>query len=283
MKYLNSKIYYLLLAGLCLLSCEKEEDKVTFQGGTAPQLVLSSTSDLVLTKPKEGYAALQFQWTNPEYEFSNGANTQDVIYTLEMDTEGANFSSPKRVAIGFTRDLFTSFTVRDLNNTLSAMELEDYVPHDFEFRVKATLSNGSVPLYSNVVKVKVTTYLDVVYPVPDNLYITGSATPASWQAGTAGETVPPNQQFTKISSYLFQIDKIHLTFNGTDDGSNGFLLLPVYGSWAAKYGFTGDKHKNNGKGDSFKPEGTDFAPPATGDYKIIVNFKTGKYSVEEIK
>jgi hypothetical protein len=282
MKYFKSKIFYFFFAGIGLLSCEKEEDRVIFKGGNSPVLVSSSTSDLVLTKEKAEYSSLQFQWTNPEYEFSNGANTQDVLYTLEIDTEGANFSSAKRIAIGITRDLFTSFTVRQLNNTLSVMELEDYVPHGFEFRIKANLSNGSVPVYSNVVKINVTTFLDVVYPVPDKLYITGSATPASWQAGIAGETVPPDQQFTKVNSYLFQIDKLHFTFNGTDDGSNGFLLLPVYGSWAAKYGFTGDKHKNNRSGDSFKPEGNDFAPPATGTYKIVVNFKTGKYSVEAV-
>jgi starch-binding outer membrane protein SusE/F len=282
MKIVKSKIFYSLLATICLLACEKEEDKVVFKGGVAPELTSSSTTNLVLAKAQEAYSSLQFQWTNPQYEFSNGTNTQDVSYTLQIDTAGSNFTNPKKIEMAFTRDLFTSFTVKQLNNTLSTMELKDFVPHDFEFRIKATLANGSVPMYSNVVKIKVTTYLDVVYPVPDNLYITGSATPASWQAGVAGEAVPPNQQFTKINSYLFQIAKLHLTFNGTDDGSNGFLLLPVYGSWSAKYGFTGDKHKNNSSGDSFKPEGSDFAPPATGDYKITVNFKTGKYSVEAV-
>lgn len=273
MKYFNSKIYYLLLAACCLLSCEKEEDRVTFQGGNSPELIPSTTSDLVLTKPKENYSALQFQWTNPEYEFSNGANTQDVIYTLEIDKEGEDFKSNKRIGIGFTRDLATSFTVKDLNNTLSAMELEDYVPHNFEFRVKATLANGSVPVYSNVVTMKVTTYLDVIFPVPAKLFITGGATPKGWMAG--GDAPDAAQEFTKINTYTFQITSVVLAANGP------FLFVPVYGNWDNKYGFTGAKEANNVTGDSFKPAGEDIkAPAATKAYKITVNFKTGKYSVE---
>jgi hypothetical protein len=273
MKYLKSKINYLVLASLCLLSCEKEEDRVTFKGGNSPVLVSSSTSDLVLTKEKADYSSLQFQWTNPEYEFSNGANTQDVLYTLEIDMEGADFSSEKRIAIGITRDLSTNFTVRQLNNTLSVMELEDYVPHGFEFRIRANLSNGSVPVYSNVVKINVTTFLDVVYPVPDKLFITGGATPKGWMAG--GDAPEASQEFTKINTYTFQITGLVMAANGP------FLFVPVYGNWDNKYGFTGAKEANNVNGDSFKPGGEDFkAPSASKAYKITVNFKTGRYSIE---
>ncbi len=282
MRFLTHKIFC-LLAGVFLLACESDVDKVIFEGGTSPVLTVSSTDDIVLAKSQEDFHSLQFSWTNPDYQFSNGANTQDVTYTLEIDTAGSDFSNPKSVAMNFTRDLSTNFSVKSLNTALSGLELKDDVPHNFEFRVKATLPGNAVPVYSNVVAVTITTYLDVIYPVPDNLYITGSATPASWQAGVSGEAVPPNQQFTKVNAYTFQIDKLHLTFNGTADDSNGFLLIPVYGSWSAKYGFTGAKHQNNGNGDSFIPEGTDFAPPPTGDYKIVVNFKTGKYSVEAVE
>jgi len=280
MKLIKSIFLCLLLVGTGLISCDKEEHRVTFTGGTAPNLTVSSTSDLVLSKPNADFSSLQFQWSNPDFEFSNGVNTQDVYYTLQIDTTGSNFSNPGQVGLSFTRDVSTTFTVKSLNTALANLQLKDNVPHPFEFRIQATLSSGSVPVYSNVVKINITTYLDVVYPVPTQLFITGSATPASWQAGTAGETVPPNQQFTKVNAYLFQIDNLALTFNGTDDGSNGFLLIPVYGSWGAKYGFTGSKHQNNGAGDSFKPDGNDFAPPGvSGNYKIVVNFKTGKYTM----
>lgn len=274
MKFNNIKIQALLI-GLCLgiLSCEKEEDRVTLLGGTAPELTLSSTNDIVLEKVRENYASLQFQWTNPDYQFSNGVNTQDVTYTLQVDTAGSNFTNPKKVELAFNSSLATSFTVKELNTLLSAMELKDFMPHEFEFRIKSTLSNGSVEMYSNVVPVTISTYLDVVYPVPAKLFITGGATPLGWMTG--GDPEAPSQQFTMINSYTFQINSIQMT------GSGPFLFVPVYGNWDNKYGFTGGGLTNNPAGDSFRPGGNDMvAPSTTKAYKITVNFKTGRYSFE---
>lgn len=261
------------MAGVFLLACESDVDKVIFKGGTPPVLTVSSTDDLVLDKAQEDYNSLQFHWTNPNYEFSNGTNTQDVIYTLEIDTAGSNFSNPKSVALNFTRDLFTNFSVKSLNTALSGMELKDYVPHNFEFRVRAALPGGAVPVYSNVVGVTITTYLDVVYPVPDKLFITGGATPAGWMGDGAAEV--PAQQFEKINPYTFVINSLQINAN------SGFLFVPVYGNWGSKYGFTGTKEENNPMGDTFMPGGEDFkSPPEAKAYKITVNFKTGRYSFE---
>jgi hypothetical protein len=271
-KILNTFLTILALA-FVFAACEDEHDKVTILGGTAPTLSTSSASDLVLTKPMENYSSLQFQWTNPEYQFSNGVNTQDVYYTLQIDTAGSNFSNPKIVGVAFTRDLSRSFTVKELNTTLSGLELKDNVPHNFEFRVKATLASGSEPVYSNVVKIKITTYLDVVYPVPDKLYITGDATPKGWMGGGDAEVV--TQKFTKVNSYLFVLEGIQMK------ASSPFLFVPVYGNWDNKYGFTGAKTANNPTGDTFKPNGEDLLSPSTAKaYKITVNFKTGKFSFE---
>jgi starch-binding outer membrane protein SusE/F len=273
MKYIKYMLRYSFLIGLFLLSCESDVDKVFFKGSTPPALTTSSSADLVLSKSMENYSSLQFQWTNPEFEFSNGVNTQDVYYTLQIDTTGSNFSNPKMGIISFTKDVATSFTVRELNNALAALELKDYVPHNFEFRIKATLANSSVPVLSNVVQIKITTYLDVVYPVPANLYITGAATPAGWMGGGDPENL--DQKFAKINSYTFQIASLQI------NASSGFLLVPVYGNWDNKYGFTGSGLGNNPNGDSFKPGGNDFVSPSTAKaYKITVNFKTGKYSFE---
>lgn len=273
MRHIKLKIYSLLLAGLLIVSCEKEEDRVVFLGGTPPVLTVSSTSDLVLTKDKENFSSLQFHWTNPEYRFTNGVNTQNVFYTLEIDTTGSNFTNPKKVSLAYTNSLHNDFLVKGLNTALSGLELKDFVPHNFEFRIKSTLSNGSVVLYSNVVKIKITTYLDVVYPVPNNLYITGAATPANWMGGGDPEVV--SQKFTKINSFTFEISSLQI------NASSGFLFVPVYGNWDNKYGFTGPGLTNNPNGDTFIPGGNDFISPSVSKaYKITVNFKTGRYSFQ---
>lgn len=273
MKQIKNILMLPVLAGLCLFSCEKEEERVTLLGGSEPELAISSTSDLVLLKAQENFSSLQFQWTNPEYEFTNGVNTADVFYTLQIDTTGSNFSNPNMVEMSFTNDVNKSFLVKDLNNSLAVMELKDFVPHNFEFRVKSTLANGKVPLYSNVVPIKITTYLDVVYPVPTNLYITGAATPGNWMGAPSAELL--SQKFTKVNSYLFVLESLAMNAN------SGYLFVPVYGNWDNKYGFTGAKEANNTLGDTFKPGGDDLKSPAVAKtYRITVNFKTGKFSLE---
>ncbi|HLZ16559.1 MAG TPA: SusE domain-containing protein [Cyclobacteriaceae bacterium] len=273
MKVIKPIFFHFLLAGALLASCNKEENRVTFAGGTPPVLSVSSASDLVLQKANAAYTSLQFQWSNPNYEFSNGVNTQDVFYTLQIDTTGSNFSSPNEVGLSFTQDVSTTFTVKGLNTALAGMQLSDNVLHPFEFRVKATLGNGSVPVYSNVLKINIATYLDVVYPVPANLYITGSATPKSWMSG--GDAPVASQQFTKTNTYTFVLSNFTLI------GGQEFLLVPVYGDWSNKYGTVGANDTNNPSGDAFVPAGNNFiAPAATKAYTVTVNFKTGKYTVQ---
>jgi starch-binding outer membrane protein SusE/F len=273
MKNISKIIAMFSLVALMFTSCKKQENQVVYEGGTAPTLTASSTAPMVLVRPNQDNIAIRFNWTNPNYKFNTGVSSQDVTYTLQLDTTGANFTNPKIGEKSISKDLSVNLTVKDLNNILSIMDLKENMPHNMEFRIKSTMANGSAVLYSNVIKVVVTPYFDVVYPVPAELYITGSATPLSWQCGCATD-VGTTQKFTKVSTSKFELT-IALSAN------NSFLFLPVYGSWSAKYGFTGGNNQNNVSGDDFKPDGGDMkAPGASGTYKITVDFKTGKYTVQ---
>lgn len=257
-----------------LFACKKEENKVEYLGGTPPVLTPSSTAPMVLLIANKDNPAITFNWTNPNYQFNTGISSQDVTYTLQFDTTGSNFSNPSMGQKAISKDLAVTLTVKDLNTILLGMGLVENMPHNMEIRVKSTMANSSAPLYSNVVKIVITPYLDVVYPVPAKLYITGSATPAGWMAGGDPELV--NQRFTKVSSSKFELT-IALSAN------NSYLFVPVYGDWNNKYGYTGpNNNSNNVNGDDFKPQGSDMkAPAASGTYKITVDFKTGKWSVTQ--
>jgi starch-binding outer membrane protein SusE/F len=272
MKYIKS-IILTALAAIAFMSCEDvEDDRVILKGGTPPVLTVSSTNELVLTKAQENFTSIQFSWTNPGYEFSNGVSTHDVTYTLQIDTTGSNFSNPKMASVNYSKELGVAMRVRDLNNALSGLELKDFVPHNYEFRIRASLA-GIEPVYSNVIKITITPYLDVVFPVPAKLFITGAATPLGWMAG--GDPPAATQEFTKINPYTFVINSLAI------NASSPFLFVPVYGNWDAKYGFTGASLGNNPTGDTFTPGGADMVSPgAAKAYKITVNFKTGKYSFE---
>jgi starch-binding outer membrane protein SusE/F len=273
MKHILKLLFGAMVLGVVFSSCEKDENKNYFEGGTAPVLKATvTTTTPVLNVLLKNDPAITFSWTNPDYRFTTGISSQDVSYTLQIDTTGAGFTNPKIQEKAISKDLSTTLTVGQLNTYLLSIGLVEDLPHNIEFRIKSTI-NGAVPLFSNVIKMTIQPYLDVVYPVPTNLYITGSATPASWQCG-CGEPELISQKFTKVSSSKFELT-ITLSAN------NSYLLLPVYGSWSAKYGGTGGNNSNNVTGDAFKPNGSDLkAPATTRSYKITVDFKTGQFSVQ---
>lgn len=272
MKKTIIKIFSVIMLVAAIASCKKDENKSYFLGGTPPVLTASSTTPMVLLIGNAANNAIKFDWTNPDYKFSSGPSSQDVTYTVQFDTTGSNFTNPKMGERSIPKELTTTFTVKELNTLLLGMGLLESIPHNMEIRLKANITNSSVPLYSNVIKIVITPYLDVVYPVPAKLYITGSATPGDWMAGGATELV--SQRFTKVSSSKFEL-------NITLSANNSFLFVPVYGDWSNKYGFTGSNNTNNVNGDNFKPDGGDMkAPAVTRSYKVTVDFKTGKYTVE---
>jgi len=275
MKKIIKQLFLLLLLGAIFVSCKKDENQDFFNGGTAPVMTSSANGPFVLDILHKNDQLLTLSWTNPDYQFTTGLSSQDVYYTIQIDSAGKNFSSSSIAEISVPKELSKTLTVGEFNAKLLALGLIENIAGTIELRVKSTLSNGSGALYSAPITLVVTPYLDVLYPVPANLYITGSATPASWQCG-CGEPELLSQKFTKISSSSFKIT-IKLT------SGNSYLFLPVYGSWAHKYAGPSPNNSNNPYGDNFQPDtGGDLgSPPTTGIYTIIVDFKTGKFSVTQ--
>ncbi|MDQ6814644.1 MAG: SusE domain-containing protein [Bacteroidota bacterium] len=257
-----------------LWSCKKDEYKDYLEGGFAPVLTASVTGSIPLSYANQNDEAIKLMWTNPNYQFTTGISSQDVNYLIEIDTAGANFTNPNKQTVAVSKDLSVSFTNAQFNDyLLNQLVLKPAMPHNLEIRVKAGLGSKSVaPLISNVLKLTVTPYAippKVAPPASGKLYIVGNATPGGWN-----NPVPePAQQLTKISETFYQIT-LPLT------GGGSYLLLPSNGSWDVKYGGTGSNNTNNVNGDDFKIGGGDLiAPPASGNYKITVDFQRGKFTV----
>jgi len=254
-----------------VLSCKKDEHKIFFEGGSSPVLSASSTSALVLTAANKDNQAIKFSWTNPDYQFTTGVSSQDVTYVLQVDTAGANFTNPNMQQVSIAKDLSVTFTVKELNTVLTKLNLTENISHNVEFRIKASLNN-TVPLYSNVIKIIITPYLDVAVPLPPTgeLYITGSAVPSDWT-----NDPPVSQKFTKISNTEYTI-----TMNFVPGKQYKFLSTKT--QWQPQYGGSsangGDLGFNMGLPGQSDPPGIP-TPDVTGTYKITVNFKTGKYTV----
>lgn len=257
-----------------LASCKKDDQMVTYQGGKTPVLSanFASASPYVLNKTNESTTAVTFSWTNPDYTFSTGVSSHDVTYTLQIDTTGSNFTNPDMQQLVIARDLSTTLTVKDLNTILAKMNLMENIPHNMEFRLKSTLENNSVPLFSNVIKMTIVPYLDAAVPVPTNgnLWIVGDATANGW-SNPLSSPYDVSQKFTKVSNVLYEL-VIDMP------GGGGYKLLQDNGSWATQY------HMVTGTWDAgtFEKKDSDPqfpGPPTKGKYKISVNFKTGKYTV----
>lgn len=270
-----------LILGLVVLSgaftaCKKDENKVTYDGGTAPALAANKTA-IPLTFITKDNEAVTFSWNNPNYKFNTGLSSQNVTYVIEIDTAGANFTNPKRKQVSVANDLSKTITQNEFNDyLLNQLEIAAGMPHNIEVRLSASIAgNIATRLYSNILSYTVTPYAippKVTPPSSGELYMVGNATPGGWN-----NPVPvPSQKFTKISPTQFEITIAIVA-------GNSYLFLPVNGSWDAKYGFDGSNNNNDPMGDNLKFGGGDVKAPADGgNYKVEVNFQTGKFKLTKL-
>lgn len=269
MKNFIKLLFGTIFAAVIIMSCKKDENQVFFQGGTNPVLTVSSTANLFLDSTKKNTTALTFSWTNPNYQFNTGISSQDVSYILQVDTTGSNFTNPLIQESAIAKDLNAAFTVKQINTFLNKLLMARDIPHNIEFRIKSTI-NGAVPLYSNVVKIVITPYLDVAVPLPPtgDLYITGDGTPSSWT-----NNPPSAQKCTKLSLTEYTITMSFVS-------GKFYKFLSTLNQWQPQYG---GKEANGGDFSANMGGGSDPdaipTPSVAGNYKITLNFVTGKYTV----
>jgi starch-binding outer membrane protein SusE/F len=276
---MKNKIAQLLFSSALLLlvfGCEKKVSTIKYEGGTSPVLSASRTGNIPLSFVNKDQEAVKMSWTNPNYQFTTGLNSQNVSYQLEIDTTGANFTNPNKKVISFSGDLSVSISQNDLNDyLLNQLQLTTGASHNIEMRVKSTIGSA-LPLYSNVVKFTVTPYAippKVAPPAGGKLFLVGSATTGGWT-----NPVPvPSQEFTQVSPTLYELTAPII-------GGGSYLFLPVNGDWGAKYGGVGaSNNSNNVNGDDFKAGGSDLlAPSVSGNYKIQVDFQRGKFTLTKL-
>lgn len=275
---------YILTAStlaIIVASCKKDEKRVIFEGGTAPVLSASSTGPFILLQPDKDKPAVTFSWTNPNYKFNTGVSSQDVTYTLQIDTAGSNFTkNPNMQEVAIANNLSVAYTEKDLNTFLTKMALTAGVTYNVEMRIKATLVNSSVPLYSNVLKMKITPYLDFAVEPPGtlannyndgNLWATGDCFPGDDWKNPLPPPLDVDLKFTKI-------DKLHYELVVNFDKTGGYKLIQTQGNWDTQYHALVANTPLSG---DFEKKNTDpqFASPGVGKYKIEVNFQTGKYKL----
>ena len=270
-----NKIFRLLaflVIVLAIHSCKKEENKIFYEGGTAPALTASATN-ISLEPGQEGNTALILNWTNPDYSFTTGTSSHDVTYTLELDTLGAGFKSSKKVTTVIAKELSKSYTVGELNGILgNDMRLQLDPRRDYTLELRITASIGSAAkVASNVVSITTRPFEPppkVTPPASGELYITGDAVASGWT-----NAPPATQKFTRVSNTLYELTVTLIA-------AKSYTFLPVHGSWDFKYSIAKKNDPDMVSGGVFQSGGEDIlAPAADGTYKITLNFQLGEFTV----
>jgi len=281
MKNIFKFTFLSLLLSTLIWSCSKDENKIYFEGGTAPVLTANKTA-IALSFDNASNEAVAFSWTNPNYQFTTGISSQNVSYVLEIDTTGANFTNPNKKEIAISQDLNLSISVGDFNDyLLNQLILVPTKFHNLDVRIKSTLTNSSVPLYSNILKYTVTPYSippKVIPPgtSPDyldgQLWIVGNAVASGW-SNPLPVPYDVSQKFTRVSATLYTLTVPLI------GGSTGYKLIQTQGNWDTQYHaldgtiFTGGDFEMKNSDPQFP------GPGASGTYKITIDFQRGKYTV----
>ena len=276
-------IFQLLFSAIFLVaitSYEKAENKVFFEGGTPPGLS-ASTANVVLEPGSESNTALVLNWTNPDYKFTTGISSQNVTYTLEMDTLGGNFSSSNKVTTVIANDTRKVYTVGELNGVLGnsmVLQLDPRREYTLQVRVTSSISvsggGAAAKLTSNVVSFKTTPFAPppkVPPPTNGTLWATGDAFASGW-----GNPLPSpydvSQQFTKVSNTLYEATVSMV-------GGGGYKLIQIQGDWGTQYHMLAGGTWQGGNIEKKDSDPQFPGAPSAGTYKITVDFQLGKFSV----
>lgn len=276
MKLLNKILAMGLVASVGMAACEKADKLPFYNNGKAPVFTASATA--VAVQPADSNkTAITFSWLTPRY--ATGAT--NVKYLLQIDSTGRNFS--KATVIEIKGDSVYSIIGKDLNTILLSYGFEFGKAYDMDVRLISSYGNNNERLTSNVLKIKMTPYKvppRVVLPSTGRLFIIGSATVLTNPAdGGWKNPVPvPVQELSRIDETTFGgIFKL--------EGGGEFLILPVNGSWDAKYAVADGSVPGLSAGGDFgfnvnNSHNSNFpGPSAAGWYKIILDFQRGKFTV----
>lgn len=209
-------------------------------------------------------SATQGGWTNPvpvpSQEFEQ---VDSVTYGGVFNLNGGN----EYLILPVNGDWSHKYSVAD--KTVPGLSAGGSFGYDLNDNIPGPATSG---WYKIMVDFQHGTFAVTPYTsfLPENLYITGDATPGGWT-----NPVPvPSQQFTRINSTQFQ-----LTLNM--NGGKQYLMLPVNGDWSHKFSVNDNTIPGLENGGDFGYDlPQNFPGPSTdGSYNITADFLNYTFKV----
>jgi starch-binding outer membrane protein SusE/F len=185
-----SKLLFAATLITAFAACKKIGPLPFYANGTAPVLTSSST-DITPAPSDSNKVVATFSWTNTKY--ATDSATQKFI--LEIDSTGRKFS--KEVTRVVSGSLGISFTGQQLNDILASFGFAPGQTFTFDIRVTSSYANNNEQLWSNVITVKITSYLVPITLVPSSTSAvvlqvnnaTSEAISFNWNSSTYGANV----------------------------------------------------------------------------------------------
>ncbi len=237
-----------------LVSCQKEDEKITLNEQTAIPVASLSTQTIILDKEKQNQDALTVTWEEPKYNF-DAANPE---YSIMIDIKGNNFSKAKEIALGTidsvkTKKFTKTFNHAELNSIMTDLKLKVNVPADLDLKIVASLS----PQYkssSQTLQLKATPY-EGKLNLSSNWGLVGSATTNGWNG--------PDMKMYKVP--------------GETDLLVAYVTLK---EGQFKFRTNNDWAVNLGGKPALLSAGGDNIDVKTGNYKITLSPVAKKYTIE---
>ena len=141
-----------MLIASVITACTKM-DSLPFYSNGKPVVLTASSTNIAPAPSDSNKVVASFSWTSPNY--ATDSNTQKFI--LEVDSAGRNFS--KEIVSTVIGKPSISFTGKQLNDMLAAFGFTPGQSFSFDIRVTSSYGNNNDQLKSNVISVKIASYL----------------------------------------------------------------------------------------------------------------------------
>ncbi len=152
---MKNKIKYVAFALFLLnaIGCEKDDEQIIASPKGAPELLTPQNGSAYVLKAEDEKKELTtLVWNHADYSIQTQVN-----YEIEVAKSGTNFA--KKIAAGTSSNRFVKWTVGDLNNAITLLEIPPFVASDVDVRIKSWLgSNKDMVAYSNIIKLNVTSF-----------------------------------------------------------------------------------------------------------------------------
>jgi hypothetical protein len=243
MKHILNHLVFVAGTIFLLTDCSKVGNlpNTHFANGNAP--VLTSTSTNITPAPADSNKVVAtFTWSNPHY--ATDSATQKFI--LEIDSTGRNFS--KEMTSIVSGSLGISFTGAQLNTLLANFGFAPGQTFTFDIRVTSSYGNNNEQYHSNVITVKITSYLVPITLTPSSsnaivLLVSNATSKAisfNWNASNYG---------TNNINYALQLDTVGGNFTNPQVVQYGNVLTSSFlvtelNNLAIAAGVTGGSTKN---------------------------------------